>query len=774
MKLRTGALVLLCLALLFAVIGCGEEAPTETTTMPTEDPLAALSAQEYYEYGRTLLQSTPNLTVTMNFEKTRQVNRETYSEKMVSTMSFRDQGTSQVAASVKQDVSFGTYPTQYVELYSAGKAYCQISGSTFQANNMAWKDFLSRQIPVAVLDSSAYGSVTSENLADRVVTTFTLPYVLESWVCDDEDAVLVTASGTATSDTLGNLLQTTYTAQYTIGETVYHVSVTADVSIGAVQTLDADLATIPTECPTLSYFDAPRRILQVVGDVYTSKSMSVEYTESLYSAAYARRRSQTSAFDTYGTGSEFMACSRYEVSLLDYSNTAEVNSEVVTFLDGVCTSSINGAEPTIRNNVSAQQMREYCEDSILAALFTPNHLLDAKVSDNGEFLCIRFTGNEAFANNLCSSIYNMFGANLDHYAESFTTPTAEGYLCISKHTGLPTALGVALSRVHVIEGVSCQLNYQLDQTMQLSSATAYETITGEPMPDASPDQTAAPLFYKVTGVDGKTMWLLGTVHVGDARAERLPQKIYDAFAESAALAVEFNINTFEDSLLADPALMQQLSEAYYYSDGTTVADHLEKTLLQKLQDMILVSGCNDTNAQLYRTVIWWNLLSDFYLQQDSMLSADMGVDQILLDMAEASEKPVLEIESGLSQIQMLAGFSDELQAMLLEELLMMDTHAYSQEIRAEYEAWCRGDAEALEKELTQDTADMSEADLALLDEYNKAMYTDRNAAMLSAALQYLSGEETVFYAVGYAHLLGETGLIQGLQNAGYTVELVTY
>ena len=54
------------------------------------------------------------------------------------------------------------------------------------------------------------------------------------------------------------------------------------------------------------------------------------------------------------------------------------------------------------------------------------------------------------------------------------------------------------------------------------------------------------------------------------------------------------------------------------------------------------------------------------------------------------------------------------------------------------------------------------------------MLLDRNAGMLEAAKGYLEGSETVFYAVGLAHLLGEEGLVKGLWDAGYTVEIVTY
>ena len=776
MKLRTGFhLFLLCLMLLLVLAGCGEEAPVETTVPPvTEEPITQDNAPDRYFRAQEQLYAAPELTAVVNFYQTRQVNGETYSEKVVSTMSWRDGGTSQVAASVQQDITFGTYQTQYAEFYTVGSGYCKVSDAYFRAPGMTWKIFTARQYPLGLLDIALYGSIVMEQTETQIILHFSQPYQLETWVSTEEDVMLLSASGKAVMDSTGNLQHTSYTAKYSIENVVYSLEVTSDITPGVVGDLDAQLQGIVTDCPLLSYFDAPRKILQVVGDVYTAQAMTVKYTENLYSAAYARRRSQTSTFDTFGTGANFMARSMYEVSLLDYSNTADVNSEVVTFLDGSCVSSVNGADAVARPNITAQQMREYCEDSILAALFTPNNLLNAELSETDEFLCIRFTGNTAFADNLCSSIYSIFGANLDYYAESFTTPVAGGYLCINKHTGLPTALGLSLSRVHVIDGVSCQLNYQLDQTMQLSSATAYEAITGNSMPSNEQLPVAKPLFYKVTNEEGKVMWLLGTIHAGDERTTYLPQEIYDAFEEAAMLAVEFDLAAFEQSLRTDPTLMEQLTAVYYYSDGSYTSAHLDADLMKRLQDMILVSGCNSTNSQYYRPVIWWNMLNDFYLRQDPKLSAEMGLDQILLEMAQLSEKPIQEIESGLSQLKTLAGFSDELQAMLLEEILNMSTYEYSQQLRQEYEAWCNGDEELLLQTLLPDTTDMTEEEQLLLAEYWDAMFVQRNAAMLKKALEFLKGDETVFYAVGYGHLLGEDGLVEGLREAGFTVELVPY
>ena len=102
-----------------------------------------------------------------------------------------------------------------------------------------------------------------------------------------------------------------------------------------------------------------------------------------------------------------------------------------------------------------------------------------------------------------------------------------------------------------------------------------------------------------------------------------------------------------------------------------------------------------------------------------------------------------------------------------------------------YELWCAGDEAAL-RELIADEfepdEDMTEEELAeyeenkhLIEEYEKAIDTDRNEGMLKVAMEYLESGETVFYAVGLAHLLDNTnGLVDTLRANGYTVELVSY
>ena len=94
-----------------------------------------------------------------------------------------------------------------------------------------------------------------------------------------------------------------------------------------------------------------------------------------------------------------------------------------------------------------------------------------------------------------------------------------------------------------------------------------------------------------------------------------------------------------------------------------------------------------------------------------------------------------------------------------------------------YEAWCNGDAKQLSETVNEeaDFKGMSDEEIKAYEEYTKALTDDRDELMLKKAKEYIASGETVFVAVGLAHLLDEeTGLLNALEDAGYTVEQVEY
>ena len=82
--------------------------------------------------------------------------------------------------------------------------------------------------------------------------------------------------------------------------------------------------------------------------------------------------------------------------------------------------------------------------------------------------------------------------------------------------------------------------------------------------------------------------------------------------------------------------------------------------------------------------------------------------------------------------------------------------------------WKAGDPEAFAQ--VYDKAAVINSD----DELNSKLFTERDPGMIQAAASYLEteGENTFFLAVGAGHMVDPGGIVSGLRELGYTVELV--
>ena len=288
----------------------------------------------------------------------------------------------------------------------------------------------------------------------------------------------------------------------------------------------------------------------------------------------------------------------------------------------------------------------------------------------------------------------------------------------------------------------------------------------------------------MTGEEGQELWLLGTIHVGDERTGNLPQEIYDAFTASDALALESDTEKFEQQVQEDESLQEKVAESYYYTDGSTTDEHLDPEVYELALKYVKASGGNNSVATYMKASVWQNLIDNFYLQLGHTLRPEQGVEERLTAWAKEQEKPIREVESSIFQIQLLNSWPEEMQEIMLKMTMQYDIEEYWADVIELYELWCAGDEQGVRELLAEeaDPAEMTEEELELYnaylpyqEQYDNAMEHDRNEGMLEVAIEYLESDDVVFYAVGLAHLLGDdNGLVDALQQAGYTVEPVTY
>ena len=767
---------LFLLILAISLSACQQPQDATNPSVDSSAPTEVLTPAQRYENACQALKSAQTLTVEYQYSESRTIDAQTFSRSATGTALYERPGTIRMQALIQENLTYGAYQTEYTQSYIDGVAYAQSGDASFTAD-LSVAEFLAYQIPGALLDSSLYGMMThGENPDGTVSYHFSKPTGLEQWLPLPENAQLTDAQGWAILDAQGNLRESTYNLQYTLGEIPYTLEVTSVIPISQSPDLSQLQPQYPIDCIQLDVFWAPRMILQTVGNLYAATDITCLQTQSSYCEASSIIRNQQLQVDVAGSGSDFMAQADYSVSVTNYTGTPSVNTQRETFRDGKYSYILNGGDPVGKDSVSAQQMRTYCEDLILKSLPTLAALRSATLTDTGDFYCLEFTCDKGISDSVFAELFQILNLNLDSWAQSISTETPTAYLTICKDTGLPLTMGQSFERAHVIDNVTYRTTLQTDQTVTVPGILARQNITGksESLPETEPENPATPLFYKVTNSKGHTIWLLGTIHVGDNRTGVLPQEIYDALSASEALAVEFDTEAFRQQSATDPLLQAQLSAAYFYGDGSSTADHLNPELYRLAYALLLASGSNTMDTPSMKPVIWESLLSEFFLSQGSNLTGEKGLDNRLLALAREQGKEILDLESGLSQLKVLTGLSPAVQELLLDDTVSLGIYGYCKAITDLYETWCHGNADELTQALLEIPADLPEAEKALYQEYNKAMISKRNTAMVEAARKHLRAGKTVFFAVGTAHLLGEDGMVQSLLKLGYKVQQVTY
>lgn len=785
----------ICLCMLLSFAGCTSQPdptePPQTTAAPiietTVPPVTEPPADELYSAARAEVENAANLVLTVTMSRKRSVGGETYSEAATQTISMQNLGQDNLRVSVQDSTTVDGYVLSSQEYYEAGQVWMLFENLPF-TSEMDAESYLDRFLPALLLDASLYGSVTAEATAGGYNLTFSEPTAAESWLTG-EQAELHSAQGTAVLDSEGHLVRTGYIASYTFGSTRYDVDYSVAVSIPETLELSNTLPASGEEYVTLSFIDAPWVLSQATYDIMASTNLTCTTVDTMVTQAGGAVFSQQEYLDLYGTGADTMTNYKLSINLQDYTGVVDEYELVENTQKKILKITENDGNPASRLLSEAQvnNLRTDYVNTILDFVWEPADLTGATIEDLGSVYLLELTGNDALGEVYEGAACKSFWTDenfLRNLASDYRTDTLSAYLSIDKYSGLPVAFGFTYEGIHTIQGGEYLLSDQWDQTFFLGSNTAYEAITEEPLPDSEPEEKAKPLFYHVTGENGQEMWLIGTIHVGDDRTGYLPQEIYDALLASDALAVEFDMDAFDEALENDDNLLSQVQSAYFYADGSMTKEHLDEEIYERGVKMLKATGNYFMNAEYLKPYLWSQSIDNFMLRQGYALTSDKGVDNRLLDIARDNEIKILDVESGLFQIQMMTGYSAELQELLLEESLYTDSAAYCESVGDLYEKWCAGDEAVLREELSDevDTSEFTEEELQeyeaqkhLIEEYNKAMSYDRNDGMLKKAIEYLESGEVIFYAVGLAHLLNDVnGLVDTLRDAGYTVELVSY
>lgn len=303
--------------------------------------------------------------------------------------------------------------------------------------------------------------------------------------------------------------------------------------------------------------------------------------------------------------------------------------------------------------------------------------------------------------------------------------------------------------------------------------------TEEPAPTPAPTPMTPdfdpadlhPMLWKVTAPEGHTLYLFGTIHVGDGRSSAVLEKVAPILLSCDALAVEFDLVAYESDINVVMADYQQ----FLYLDGSSVREHMPEELYDRCAALLGEAGAYSPLLDYYNLGMWSSLVETAAILARSNLDAAAGMDEFLIHLAYDNNIPVLDVESSSFQMGLLNSFPDELNLLIIEDVLD-NLDSYGEENDKLYAAWLDGNYDTILAMVLEedDEGDYTEEQIALIEAYNKAMIDDRNVGMAEVALGYLAEGKTVFFAVGTGHMVGDKGLVQLLTDAGCTVERVEY
>ena len=257
------------------------------------------------------------------------------------------------------------------------------------------------------------------------------------------------------------------------------------------------------------------------------------------------------------------------------------------------------------------------------------------------------------------------------------------------------------------------------------------------------------LLWEIAAPGRPPGYLFGTIHSGAPAVLALPAPVQQAFDAADSVVLE---------VLLDLDAMRYSSQLMLLAEGRLLSDIIGKQLFEQTSRAIRTRGIPEVVLEHMKPWAVAVTLSTPAPEAGEVL------DMKLYQHALQAGKPVVGLESIQEQLAIFDNIPEQDQLVLLRDAVenLAEIEAVQGELIA---AWLRRDLGAL---MAINDAAMQAADRQLAAEFQDRLIVRRNQLMAERLLQFLE-EGNVFIAVGALHLPGETGLLNLLEQRGYTV-----
>lgn len=261
-------------------------------------------------------------------------------------------------------------------------------------------------------------------------------------------------------------------------------------------------------------------------------------------------------------------------------------------------------------------------------------------------------------------------------------------------------------------------------------------------------QKKTSLLWTIEGplIVGKS-YLFGTMHVKDRRAFGFKAQVEQAILQCDSFACEFNLEEAQHNLTADSLNL---------SNNLSLRDLIAPRAYQKAHKVVLKRTGLDLDFFAQSKPIYiTNMLAELVLSKDEKDS----LDTYLWNFAKENDRITLGIETLQEQIEIMQKIPLDFQVKALISTTR-NFKKFRKQVLQLANYYEQGKLQKLYKATKKSIGGM-----------RKILLYDRNKIMADRISQLLQ-EQSLFAAVGAAHLPGKKGVINHLKKEGYKLKPV--
>ncbi len=266
---------------------------------------------------------------------------------------------------------------------------------------------------------------------------------------------------------------------------------------------------------------------------------------------------------------------------------------------------------------------------------------------------------------------------------------------------------------------------------------------------------ADPAAWRVTGVDGGDVTLLGSMHVLRPSDHPLPPFVDELIERAERIVMELDLDDVDAA-----AQQRAILTTAMLPQGLVLRDVVDGDVYRLVEENASELGIDLVTLERFEPWFLAITLLDLGMRKLGF-QAERGLEQYVLGRSQSAGKEIV----GLETLEFQIGIFDSLpswqqQAMLQQTLSELDEAATA--LDEMVAAWRAGELESLSAELLDDFAEFPGL--------YETLVTKRNDAWVPTLEQMLADGRRHLVVVGALHLVGPGNVIELLGNRGHEVE----